>query len=75
MDQNSVQPNLASVQCWGIYHFIQDIIPMDDCSYCEKFSFCVQSESPQEKLVPHTPIFFSVILCKQEVSIFFVAIL
>ena len=43
-----IQPNRKSVQCWEIYHFAEEIIPMVDCSHCEKFSSCAQLQSPQK---------------------------
>ena len=41
---------------------------MADCFHCEKFSSCVQSECPQDQLVPITlTIIFSVgLLVKRE---------
>ncbi|KAK4828564.1 hypothetical protein QYF61_027533 [Mycteria americana] len=48
MAQHPVQLNLESVQCWGIHHFPGEIIPMANFSHCEKFSSCVQLESPQD---------------------------
>lgn len=38
---------------------------MPDCSHCEKFSLCEQSESPQEELVSITPCLFHVTACKK----------
>ena len=48
MAQCPVQPNLKSIWCWGIRYLAGEIIPMADCSHCEKISSCVQAESPQE---------------------------
>ena len=33
MAQHAVQPNLKTVQCWGIHKFRGEIIPVADCSH------------------------------------------
>lgn len=44
--QHPVQRNLNSVQCWGICHFPEEVIPTVDYSHCEIFSSCPVRISP-----------------------------
>lgn len=71
MAQHYVQLNLKSGQLWGI-QFPQNgkNIPVTDFSHCENFPY-VQSESPQEELVPITHCPFHMTSWKKQVSIFF----
>lgn len=39
MAQHHVQLDLKSAQCWGIYNFPMEIMPMADCSHCEQNYF------------------------------------
>ena len=73
MAQHPVQMTLEGVQCGRVNHFPEEIIPMVDCSQCEEFPSCVQSESPQKQLVSIPPCPLHVTPCKKGVSIFFVA--
>lgn len=47
MSQRPVQPNLNSVQQWGIHCFLGEIIPMAGYFHWENFCCSVQLESPQ----------------------------
>lgn len=57
--------SVQSVQCWGNHHFSGEAIPVSDCSHCEKFFSCEQSESPQEWLVSTKPCLFCITACKK----------
>lgn len=61
------QHPLRSIQFWEIHHSPGEIIPMADCSHCEKLSSCAHSEFPQEKFVPIIPCLFHATFCKNGV--------
>lgn len=70
-NMDPVQLDLKCVQCWGIHHFLGDIIPKVDCSHCENSPLVLNENVPKSNL--HLlSLFFQGSPCEKGASIIFV---
>lgn len=59
----------------GLHHVPGEVVPVNDCFFCNKFVSYVEIKSLPVQLVPVAPCLLYVMLCEESVSVLFVATL